>query len=91
MPGCFWPDSSDRRERRFNQFLLASATLSGFRGGEDKNHRTIGYIVTHSDGKQHVEDVSGHTLGYYDPKQDKTEDRNHRTVGYGNLLATLLK
>ena len=58
---------------------------------EDKNHRTIGYIVTQSDGKQHVEDVSGHTLGYYDPKQDKTEDRNHRTVGYGNLLATLLQ
>lgn len=56
----------------------------------DRQNKTIGYIVTRSDGKQHLEDVSGHTIGYYDPKQDKTEDRNHRTVGYGNLLATLL-
>ena len=57
----------------------------------DWHNKTIGYIVTQSDGKQRVEDVSGHTLGYYDPKQDKTEDRNHRTVGYGNLLATLVR
>jgi hypothetical protein len=57
---------------------------------EDRNHRTIGYVVTQSDGRQHVEDVSGHTWGYYDPKQDKTEDRSHRAVGYGNLLVTLL-
>ena len=56
----------------------------------DRSSRTIGYIITHPDGKQHLEDVSGHTLGYYDPKQDKTEDRNHRTVGYGNLLTSLL-
>lgn len=56
----------------------------------DKQNKTIGYIVTQSDGKQHLEDISGHTLGYYDPKQDRTEDGRHRTVGYGNLLATLL-
>ena len=57
----------------------------------DKHNKTIGYIITRSDGRQHVEDVSGRTLGYYDPKQDKTEDSNHRAVGYGNLLATLLR
>ena len=57
----------------------------------DSSNKTIGYIVTHPDGKQHLENVSGRTLGYYDPRQDKTEDGSRRTVGYGNLLATLLR
>ena len=56
----------------------------------DSRNRTIGYIVTRNDGKQQLEDISGHILGYYDPKQDKTEDHRHKTVGYGNLLTTLL-
>ncbi|MBE7157468.1 MAG: hypothetical protein INR62_03370 [Rhodospirillales bacterium] len=56
----------------------------------DRQNKVIGYIVTRSDGKQQAETFSGHVLGYYDPKRDRTEDRQGRTVGYGNLLATLL-
>jgi hypothetical protein len=57
----------------------------------DKNHNTIGYIETSSDGKQKLTDRNHNTLGYYDAKYNKTTDRNHNTIGHGNLLTTLLR
>lgn len=57
---------------------------------QDKNHKTIGYIETDSQGRQTIKDKNHSTKGYYDPKTNVTKDKNHKTIGYGNLLTTLL-
>ena len=57
---------------------------------KDKNHNTLGYIDTDSNGNQTIKDKNHNTKGYYDPKTNITKDKNHNTVGHGNLLTTLL-
>ena len=57
---------------------------------QDAHFRTIAYIVTHSDGKQMIQDTQFRTLGYYNPRSNLTQDRQFRTVGTGNLLTSLI-
>jgi hypothetical protein len=57
---------------------------------KDKNHNTIGFIETDSQGRQTLKDKNHNTKGYYDSKSNVTKDKNHNTIGQGNLLASLL-
>ena len=56
----------------------------------DKNHRTVGYIETMSDGKKKASDKIFYTLGYYYPKQNVTQDKNFRTIANGDVLSSLI-
>lgn len=57
---------------------------------EDRQHRTIGYVIIENNGDKKLEDRLHRTLGYYRKSTDKTEDKNHRTVGHGDILTSLL-
>ena len=57
---------------------------------KDNSYRTIGYIVTESNGDQKLQDASYRTLGYYNKSRNVTQDASYRTVGQGNQLMRLL-
>ena len=56
----------------------------------DSNGRSVGSIITTSNGKQEGRDANGRLKGSYDPKTDQTRDSNGRPVGKGNMLAALI-
>ncbi len=58
---------------------------------KDNQYRTIGYMVTESNGDQKLQDTSYRTLGYYKKSQNVTQDTSYRTIGQGNQLMRLLK
>jgi hypothetical protein len=57
---------------------------------KDRNHRTIGYIEDVGGGKLKGMDAYMRTVGYYDPRADKTYDAYNRTVAAGNVLSGLV-
>jgi hypothetical protein len=57
---------------------------------KDRDHRTLGYIETMSDGRQRALSASYRTLGYYDPRRNITTDANFRTIARGNVLSALV-
>lgn len=56
----------------------------------DKSNRTLGYIETMSDGRQNALSANNRTLGYFDPRRNKTTDASNRTLSEGNILAGLI-
>lgn len=56
----------------------------------DNNNRTLGYIDNVAGGKLKATDASFRTLGYYDPRQNKTHDPSYRTIAKGNVLSALI-
>lgn len=57
---------------------------------KDSRYRTIGYIEDMPGGKQKALDASYRTLGFYDPKTNKTVDASYRTIANGNVLSGLI-
>jgi hypothetical protein len=57
---------------------------------KDARGLTIGRITTDSSGRQKAVDARGLTVGYYDPKANRTTDARGLKVGEGNLLAALI-
>lgn len=56
----------------------------------DARGLTLGRITTDPSGRQRALDARGLTLGYYDPKTDKTTDARGIKVAQGNVLAGLI-
>lgn len=57
---------------------------------KDRNFKILGYIEDMGGGKQKALDANYRTLGYYDPRTDKTQDANYRTIANGNVLSGLI-
>jgi hypothetical protein len=55
-----------------------------------KHHRVLAYIEIDSRGVHRILDHGHRTLGYYDPRTNRTTDRHHRLIGYGYLLPRLI-
>ncbi|MEC4729151.1 hypothetical protein HWQ46_27015 [Shewanella sp. D64] len=51
---------------------------------------TIGAVYQDKNGRQTIKNVKGKTLGYYDPKTNKTKNTSGGTIGTGNQLSSLL-
>lgn len=52
--------------------------------------KIIGFLEEDAQGDQQIRDFTGHILGFYRKKEDKTRDFYGRIVGNGNLLIMLL-
>lgn len=48
--------------------------------------KTIGYILTESNGRQVAQNEYGNILGYYDPKLNITQNSYGRKVSEGNTV-----
>ncbi|MXQ10947.1 hypothetical protein [Microvirga makkahensis] len=57
---------------------------------KSKSHRVLAHIEIDSRGVHRITDHGHKTLGYYDPRTNRTTDRNHRLVGYGYQLPRLI-
>lgn len=57
---------------------------------KDARGLTLGRISTEPSGRQRAVNARGLTVGYYDPKTDKTTDARGLRVGEGNMLAALI-
>jgi hypothetical protein len=56
-----------------------------------KHHRILAHVEIDSRGVHRITDHGHKTLGYYDPRTNRTTDRHHRVVGYGYLLPRLIQ
>lgn len=57
---------------------------------KDARGLTLGRITTEPSGRQKAVNARGLTVGYYDPKANKTTDARGLKVGQGNVLAALI-
>jgi hypothetical protein len=64
--------------------VMKAATL------KSKTHQTIAHVEIDSRGMHQISGYDHKTLGYYDPRTNRTSDRMHRVIGYGYQLPRLL-
>jgi hypothetical protein len=57
---------------------------------KDARGLTLGRITTDPSGRQRAVSARGLTLGYYDPKTNRTTDSRGLKVAEGNALAALI-
>ncbi len=55
-----------------------------------KHHRILAHVEIDSRGVHRISDHCHITLGYYDPRTNRTTDAQHRLLGYGFLLPKLI-
>jgi hypothetical protein len=57
---------------------------------KSKAHQTLAYVEIDSRGIHRISGYDHKTLGYYDPRTNRTSDRMHQVIGYGYQLPRLL-
>ncbi len=56
----------------------------------NKASREIGYIRTHSNGKQTAYNIRNEKIGHFDPQLNHTKNHKGRIIGHGNMLMSLI-
>ena len=57
---------------------------------KSKAHQTLACVEIDSRGIHRISGSDHKTLGYYDPRTNRTSDRMHRVIGYGYQLPRLI-
>lgn len=67
------------------KYVMARTTIS------TRNHRILAYIEVDARGVHQITDRNHRTLGFYDPRTNRTTDQHKRIVAYGYALPRLLR